>query len=56
MYTTVNERGILNNYAPKVAVYYAEYPAVWEQRRYMFQGVIAILFVGLLVLTTLAVS
>jgi hypothetical protein len=56
MYTTVNEEGILNNYAPEVKVYYAEYPAVWEQRRYMFQGAMAILFVGLLVLTTLAVS
>jgi hypothetical protein len=56
MYTTVNERGILNNYAPKVAVYYAEYPTVGEQRRYMFQGAIAILFIGCLVLTTLAVS
>lgn len=56
MYTTVNEEGILNNYAPEARVYYAEYPAIWEQRRYMFQGAIAILFVGFLVLTTLAVS
>jgi hypothetical protein len=54
--STVNERGILNNYAPKVAVYYAEYPTVGEQRWYMFQGAIAILFIGCLVLTTIAVS
>jgi hypothetical protein len=26
MYTTVNEDGILNNYAPQVAIYTAEYP------------------------------
>ncbi|MDP8964893.1 MAG: ssl1498 family light-harvesting-like protein [Cyanobacteriota bacterium] len=56
MYTTVNEEGILNNYAPKTSIYYAEYPAIWEQRRYIVQGAIATLLVGLLVLTALAVS
>lgn len=56
MYTTVNEEGILNNYAPKVAVYCAEYPNQEQQRRYAFQGAIAILFVSFLVLTTFAVS
>jgi hypothetical protein len=56
MYTTVDEKGILNNYAPKVAVYYCEYPTVWEQRRYMLQGALAIAFVSFLVLTALGVS
>ncbi|HEY9638329.1 MAG TPA: ssl1498 family light-harvesting-like protein [Coleofasciculaceae cyanobacterium] len=56
MYTTVNEEGILNNYAKDPVISYAEYPAVWEQRRYALQGAIATLFVGLLILTTLAVS
>lgn len=56
MYTTVNEDGVLNNYAPETAVYYAEYPAVWEQKRYALQGAVAVLFVSLLVLTTFAVS
>lgn len=56
MYTTVNEEGILNNYAPETSIYYAEYPAVWEQRRYALQGAIATLFVTFLVLTTFAVS
>ena len=56
MYTTVNEDGILNNYAPKTSVYYAEYPAVWEQRRYAVQGAMATLFVGLLILASVAVS
>lgn len=56
MYTTVNENGVLNNYAPEASVYYAEYPAVWEQRRYAFQGAIAFVFVSLLVLTTFVIS
>ena len=56
MYTTVNEEGILNNYAPEVLLQYAEYPSQEQQRRYMFQGAIAILFVSFLVLTTIAVS
>ena len=56
MYTTVNEEGILNNYAPKTSIYYAEYPAIWEQRRYAVQGAIATLLVGLVVLTAVAVS
>ena len=56
MYTTVNEDGVLNNYAPETPVYYAEYPAVWEQRRYAQLGAVAALFVGLLLLTSFAVS
>ena len=56
MYTTTNEQGILNNYAPVAKVYYAEYPTVWEQRRYILQGALAFTFVSFLVLTTLAVS
>lgn len=56
MYTTTNEDGILNNYAPETRVYYAEYPTVWEQQRYALQGAAAILFVGLLIVTSLAVS
>lgn len=56
MYTTVNQEGLLNNYAPETPIQYAEYPTVWEQRRYAWQGAIATLFVGFLVLTSLAVS
>jgi hypothetical protein len=56
MYTTVNEDGILNNYAPKVAVYCAEYPAVWEQRRYALQGAFATVFVGLMIVIAFSVS
>ncbi len=53
---TTDERGILNNYAAEPAVYFAEFPSPEQQRRYAFQGAIAILFVTLLVLTALGVS
>jgi hypothetical protein len=56
MYTTVNEEGILNNYAPELPTYYAEYPSPQQQRRYALQAASATLFVGLLILTTLAAS
>ncbi|MBD2249663.1 ssl1498 family light-harvesting-like protein [Nostoc sp. FACHB-888] len=45
MYTTVNEDGVLNNYTTEPQVYCAEYPAIWEQRKYVLQGVFATLLV-----------
>lgn len=56
MYTTVNENGILNNYATEPQMYYAEYPAIWEQRKYVVQGVFAAMIVTTLVLVGLSVS
>ena len=56
MYTTVNKNGVLNNYAPEAITYCAEYPTVWEQRRYVLQSAAATLLVGLLILTSLATS
>ena len=56
MYTTVNENGVLNNYAPVPQVYCAEYPAIWEQRNYVIQGAVAAMFVTALVLVAFAVS
>ncbi len=56
MYTTVNENGVLNNYATEPKMYYAEYPAIWEQRRYLIQGVFATLLVTTLVLVGFSVS
>ena len=53
---TVNEEGILNNYAVEPPVYFAEYPSVDQQQRYLFQGAVAILLVSSLILTALAVS
>jgi hypothetical protein len=51
---TVNEEGLLNNYATEPAVYYAQYPSVEEQRQYAFQGAIATLFVTAIILTAFA--
>ncbi|GAX44218.1 hypothetical protein NIES4075_52360 [Tolypothrix sp. NIES-4075] len=56
MYTTVNEDGVLNNYATEPQMYYAEYPAIWEQRKYVVQGVFAAIIVTTLVLVGLSVS
>ncbi|MDZ8188338.1 MAG: ssl1498 family light-harvesting-like protein [Nostoc sp. ChiSLP02] len=56
MYTTVNEDGVLNNYANEPKMYYADYPAIWEQRKYLVQGTFASLIVTTLVLVAFSVS
>ncbi|KOP24854.1 O-succinylbenzoic acid--CoA ligase [Hapalosiphon sp. MRB220] len=56
MYTTVNEDGVLNNYPTETKMYYAEYPAIWEQRKYVIQAVFASLIVATLVLVGFTVS
>jgi hypothetical protein len=56
MYTTVNEDGVLNNYATEPQMYYAEYPAIWEQRRYIIQGAFATLLVATFVLVAFSVG
>jgi hypothetical protein len=56
MYTTTDERGILNNYATEPQVYLAEYPSFEKQRNYRLQGAIAALFVAVLVAISFAVS
>ncbi|MCX7594321.1 MAG: ssl1498 family light-harvesting-like protein [Fischerella sp.] len=56
MYTTVNEDGVLNNYATEPKMYYAEYPAIWQQRKYLIQGVFAFLIVTTLILVAFSVS
>ncbi|WP_341529677.1 ssl1498 family light-harvesting-like protein [Nostoc sp. UHCC 0302] len=56
MYTTTNEDGILNNYPSEPKAYYAEYPAIWEQRRYVVQGAVAAIFVSAVVMLAFAVS
>ncbi|MGA7931968.1 MAG: ssl1498 family light-harvesting-like protein [Kovacikia sp.] len=53
---TVDETGVMNNYAVEPQIYFAEYPSVEQQRRYIFQGALAILLVSATVLTALAVS
>jgi len=56
MYTTTDERGILNNYATEPRMYLAEYPSPEQQRRYKLQGALAALFITTLVMVSLAVS
>ena len=41
MYTTQLDNGILNNYAVEPEMTYEEYPAMYEQKRYVQQGAIA---------------
>ena len=56
MYTTTNEDGILNNYAAEPKMYYAEYPAICEQRKYVLQSLFATLIVTALVLVSFSIS
>ena len=56
MYTTQLDNGVLNNYAVQPKVTYEEYPAVYEQKRYIVQGAIAALFVTAIVFLSFAVS
>jgi hypothetical protein len=56
MYTTQDERGILNNYASEPRMYFAEYPSSAQQRQYMFQGALAIALVTTLFGIALTVS
>ncbi|AFY51286.1 hypothetical protein Nos7524_5596 (plasmid) [Nostoc sp. PCC 7524] len=56
MYTTINEAGVLNNYATEPQMYYAQYPNQEQQNRYKFQGAVATLLVTALVLVAFGVS
>jgi hypothetical protein len=56
MYTTSDERGILNNFATEPKMYYADAPNPREQRNYAIQGIFAALFVSLCVTTAFFVS
>ena len=56
MYTTQLDNGITNNKSIKTEVYYAEYPAPFQQRRYLIQGVVATLFVTSLIVVSFIVS
>ncbi|MFQ4144582.1 photosystem II assembly protein Psb34 [Chlorogloeopsis sp. ULAP02] len=56
MYTTTDERGILNNYANEPKMYCAAYPSVEQQRRYTIQAGVAAFFVTALVVVAFVVS
>lgn len=55
MYTTEAD-GKINNFAREPKMYYASYPSTVEQRRYLWQGIAALAFVSVLILTSVAVS
>ena len=56
MQTTQLDNGILNNYALEPKMTYAEYPAIYEQRRYLQQGALAALLVTATIFISFAVS
>ncbi len=56
MQTIQLDNGSLNNYAAEPKMYLADYPAVYEQRRYLAQGAIAALIVTATILVSFAVS
>ena len=56
MYTTTDERGVMNNYANEPQVYYATSPSRQQKRNYFLQGALALVLVISVVLTAVAVS
>ncbi|MCT7981976.1 ssl1498 family light-harvesting-like protein [Laspinema sp. A4] len=56
MYTTSDEKGILNNFATEPKMYQAEYPSPEQQKRYIAYGAASILLVALTIFTALAIS
>ena len=56
MQTTQLDNGTLNNYATEPKVYLADYPAVYEQKRYLQQSAIAALLVTALLWVSVVVS
>ncbi|WP_107670127.1 photosystem II assembly protein Psb34 [Cyanothece sp. BG0011] len=56
MYTNQLDNGILNIYATEPKPYYAQYPAPYQQRKYLVQGAIATLFVAALILVSFTIS
>ena len=53
---TLDDEGMINNYAIQPGMSLAEYPSPEQQQRYIFQGAVAILFVALTLMIAFAVS
>lgn len=53
---TVDQEGLVNNYATPPATYPARYPTAKQQRRYLVWGAIALLFVSGLIGLSFMVS
>jgi hypothetical protein len=45
MYSTTDERGIINNFPKEPAMYYAKRPANSQRTRYVIQGALAAVLV-----------
>ncbi len=57
MYTTTQlDNGTLNNYAVEPKMSYAEYPSLYEQKRYIKQAAIATFLVSALIFISFVVS
>lgn len=56
MYTTVDEKGLLNNYAVEPTTYLASYPSPEQQKSYLIQGSLAAILVATLVTLASIVS
>ena len=57
MYTTTQlDNGTLNNYAVEPQMSYAEYPSLYQQKRYLQQAAIATFLVSVLVLVSFVIS
>jgi hypothetical protein len=53
---TIDETGVMNNYATEPTVYFTEYPSPEQQKRYALQGAVAVLLVALTLVTAFSVS
>jgi hypothetical protein len=56
MGATVDQEGLVNNYAVMPQVYLADFPSPAQARKYAFQGAFALLFFASLIFTAFAVS
>jgi hypothetical protein len=54
--STVDDEGLLNNFAVEPKIYPSEYPSPSQQRRYIYWGIAATLLVASLVLISKFVS
>ena len=54
--STINDEGLLNNFAVEPKIYPSEYPSRPQQRRYIYWGIAATLLVTSLILISTFVS
>ena len=54
--TTVDDEGLINNFATEPKAYPSTYPSPRKQRQYLFLGAAAIVFVAVLVASAFSVS